>query len=64
MICDKQPESSGQPRLLVTFTLPDGSTRSKVCDLAEAIRQLAHAKLWPRVWNDFKIEPTQEETSS
>jgi hypothetical protein len=47
----------GRPQLLLTFVLHDGTTRSKVCDVYEAIRQLAEAKAWPRAWADFKIEP-------
>lgn len=48
--------------MLLTFTLPDGSQRSKVCDWREALRQLAHAKSLPTKWADFKIGPAPEKT--
>lgn len=46
-----------RPLLLLTFVLHDGTTRSKTCDVYEAIRQLAEAKSFPAKWKDFKIEP-------
>lgn len=51
------------PQLLLTFTLHDGTTRSKVCDYLEAIKQLAEAKSIPSLWKDFKIEAVKENAS-
>lgn len=51
---------AGRPQLLLTFVLHDGTTRSKVCDYVEAIKQLAEAKSVPLLWKDFKIEAAKE----
>ncbi len=55
-------ERAAGPKMMLTFTLHDGTKRVKFCAYKEAIRQLATAKCWPIPWKNFTIEPMPKET--